>query len=197
MVYESAPIELKCGSLFGKASFCWWRVCSTNPTYLLCLLRSGGSIANKWLLAPTRAWAAPSLMDIWNTLHRSIFATKTDFGFFKSLSFRRHGRLSIVRMLSPSFQRSLRRSASAFHDYGNPDRSSLLSYQLRRELVIIVRVESQWISCLVTTWPGARFRKKVWQILNQNLNSRLSNSLLFWVGQLWLVKLSFLFQNRY
>lgn len=132
MVYASAPIELKRGSLFGKASYCWWRVCSTNPTYLLGLLRSGGSIANKWLLAPTRAWATPSLIGIWHTLHRSIFALEVDFGLFKSLSIRRHGRLSLVRMLSPSFQRSLRRSATAFHDYGNPDRSFLLSYQLRR-----------------------------------------------------------------
>lgn len=90
--------------------------------YLLGSLRSGGSIAKRRRLGPSRAWAEPCRSDIGQTLHREMSARETNLRLFGALSIRRDSWLSPVRMPSPSFQRSLR-SVTLLHYYGNPDRS--------------------------------------------------------------------------
>lgn len=123
---SGACCSVTLSSLFGK----WEVLMVLNPfntfAYLLGLLRSGGSIANRWLLYASRAWTKPCLRDIRQTLHRQICARETNLCLFRALSIRRHSWLSLARMPSPSFQRSLR-SATRLHYYGNPDWSCAVS----------------------------------------------------------------------
>lgn len=72
-VMRERPHQAQCrvtlGSLFGKR---WVLVvyCPFNQiTYLLGLLRSGGSIAKQRLLDSSRAWTKPCLHNVSKTLH--------------------------------------------------------------------------------------------------------------------------------
>lgn len=58
------------GSLFGKRGVLMVYSPYSEITYLLGLLRSGGSIAKQRLLDPSRAWTKPCLRTISQTLHR-------------------------------------------------------------------------------------------------------------------------------
>lgn len=58
------------GSLFGKRRVLMVYSPFSEITYLLGLLRSGGSIAKQRLLDPSRAWTKPCLHTISQTLHR-------------------------------------------------------------------------------------------------------------------------------
>ena len=121
---RGADCALTLGSLFGMRGVLMVECVFGGFAYLLGLFRSGGSIAKRRLLVPSRAWTKPCPGGFAHTLHRGMFARDADQCLFGALSIRRHSGLSLVRMPSPSFQRSLRRSATVLHYYGNSDRSS-------------------------------------------------------------------------